>query len=202
MFIGLMKYEWFLDLLGPHVTKFLIFHCFYHYFSNQTFIVHIDDLMKMLIFCWFYHHYRIVQHLNSMSFWLLSLAVPQWAFSEPQWAPRTPQGHEMIPQGTPGDLQWVPKDAPRLYSYEILCRCFRLPLDHIKTSLYLGSGAGIIDITKSLFGVLRWDNIPQTELALWGSHGLKGWWRWLTHRGLCFPSKMCFPLGTYRHRRK
>ena len=138
--------------------KFLIFHCFYHYFSNQTFIVHIDDLMKMLIFCWFYHHYRIVQHLNSTSFWLLSLAVPQWAFSEPQWAPRTPQGHEMIPQGTPRDVQWVPKDAPRLYSYEILCWCLRLPLDHVKTTLYLGSGAGIIDITKSLFGVLRWDN--------------------------------------------
>ena len=33
------------------------------------------------------------------------------------------------------------------------------------------------------------DVIPQPELASWGSHGLKGWWRWTTSRGPAFQAK-------------
>ena len=117
------------------VMKFLIYHCFYNYFSNQTFVVHIDDLMKMLIFCWFYIYYWIVQHSNSMSFLLFSSALRSRL-----GAPKSSQDARRVP------------NAPS-------SRCYRLSLDHIKHTLYLGSRAGISDIKKHLFGVLRWDNV-------------------------------------------
>ena len=44
--------------------KVMMFQCSYDYFSNQTCLVYIDDLMKMMIFYWFYHHYWIVHHFN------------------------------------------------------------------------------------------------------------------------------------------
>ena len=87
----------------------LAFHCFYHYFSHQTFMVQIDDLMKMLIFNWFYHHYWIVQHFDCMSFLSLGLAVPHGAPMSPQDAPRPPNDSSRHPQGPPMTTQGRPK---------------------------------------------------------------------------------------------
>ena len=59
MFIGLMKYSWFLNLLGPNVIKFLIFHCFYHHHSNALHwrfheILNISLLLPLLLQSDFY----------------------------------------------------------------------------------------------------------------------------------------------------
>ena len=115
--------------------KFLIYHCFYNYFSNQSFVVHINDLMKMLIFCWFYIYYWIVQHSNSMSFLLFSSALRSRL-----GAPKSSQDARRVP------------NAPS-------SRCYRLSLDHIKHTLNLGSRDGISDTKQNLLGVLRWDHI-------------------------------------------
>ena len=81
------------DLLGPNMCKFdvltaliiilmlqaddimtfFILHCCHHYSLNQHFIVQIQNLMKLLIFRWLYHHHWMVQHMTFMTFFLLNL---------------------------------------------------------------------------------------------------------------------------------
>ena len=72
-----------------------------------------------------------------------------------QDAPRAPNDSSRHSQGPPITPQGRPKVVILWNSIYML----PIALYHIKQTFYLGPGAGIIDITKSLFGVWRWDNI-------------------------------------------
>ena len=104
--------------------KFLILHCFYHYFLNHHFMVQIHRFMELLIFRWFYHHHWMVQDMIFMTFFLLNLPISQGALWGPQGPPATPQGPPKAPprttQGSPmGSLRVPSKKKNRCPAYVV-----------------------------------------------------------------------------------
>ena len=93
--------------------KFLILHCFYHYFLHHNLTFQIDDVVQLLILHWFYHYYLMFQYNTFMSFLLLGLPISQGALQDPQGPPRASKDTPRTPQGPPKDVPGTPKDPPR-----------------------------------------------------------------------------------------
>jgi hypothetical protein len=96
-------------------------------------MVQIYNLMKLLIFRWFYHHHWMVQHMTFMTFFLLNLLKSQGALYDPQDpqgpsndTPRTSQGPPKDLPGTPTDLPRTPKAGNRMKFYVDLIDCHQV----------------------------------------------------------------------------
>ena len=98
-----------------HIDVFmhiLILHCFHDYFSNQIFLVYIDDPINMFRFYELYHHYWMVQHSSFVYFFALrfssALRSPLGVSMSPQDAPRAPSDLTRHSQGPPMTSQARP----------------------------------------------------------------------------------------------